>query len=123
MRAKDLSATELMIGDWVINHYYQDKEYPFQFGVGDMAKGGYNHVEPIPLTVEILEENGFFIDHIDCGGQYEMYDGRAKCENIQQIGDHWGTSYSDIDFKYVHEFQHYLRLTHNDLANNFKVNK
>lgn len=76
---------------------------------------------PIPLTSDLLELNDFWIDHIDQLGQYEMYDGTAKCENIQQVGDHWETSYSGISFKYVHEFQHYLRLTNNDLADEFRI--
>lgn len=79
------------------------------------------NINPIPLTRELLEDCGFVIDHIDELGQYELLDGYAKCENLQQIGDHWETSFSGIEFKYIHQFQHYLRLTNNDLADKIEL--
>lgn len=79
---------------------------------------GYEHIKPIPLTAEILEENGF----VKCIG------GRSK-KSLQLIGDGlyvswWNdrivirykrvlghpSAYLNCDCRYVHELQHALRL-------------
>lgn len=64
-----MKANELMIGDWVV--YNGDVEYtdPIKIEGMDIATDmlitsdredvGFEGVEPIPLTIEILEQNGF----------------------------------------------------------------
>jgi len=64
-----LDSKSLMIGDWVV--YKGDAEYtnPIKIEGMDIATNtlitsdredvGFNGVEPIPITIEILEKNGF----------------------------------------------------------------
>jgi len=59
-----MKAEELMIGDWVYNTHNQQNERVQEIGSGlvmldynDLYE--YDEIEPIPLTLEILEKNGF----------------------------------------------------------------
>ena len=61
---KELTAKDLMIGDWVYNTHNQQNERVREIGrqrvmldYNDMYE--YDYIEPIPLTTEILEKNGF----------------------------------------------------------------
>ena len=86
-----------------------------------------NEIEPIPLTREILEKNGF------TGGEYKSYTGDVwylKEEGFRKIGltmsrkestlwgekikplspDSIGHNFAVPNIKYVHELQHALRL-------------
>lgn len=124
-----MDAKELMIGDWVVRESH--KKTPQQvIGIGDKGvtlklEGGWcgeaiDLTEPIPLTPEILEKNGF-------------------TPNIYQINDVYGTRFNLDEYycliffnskngasltkyytnkscfyittiNYVHELQHALRL-------------
>ena len=63
-----MKASELMIGDWVLDKTVSDKPVQveqineqnvhYQRGNGYMS-AGVELLEPIPLTAEILEQNGF----------------------------------------------------------------
>lgn len=56
-----MKSNELMIGDW----YYWEAEgkmYPYQVTAEDFIKGDIPNFQPIPLTEEILEKNGFLVD-------------------------------------------------------------
>ncbi len=73
--------------------------------------------EPIPLTPEILEKNGWWFDTEDKWLHYEVnfiiekWNGRFQCYDINQI---------KLDS--AHKLQHALRLCGLDeLADNFKV--
>ena len=62
-----MKANELMIGDWVYNTNNRQNERVQEITSGlvmldynDMYD--YNEIEPIPLTPEILEKNGFIKD-------------------------------------------------------------
>lgn len=127
-----MNAKELMIGDLVV--YTGDVEYndPIIIEGMDIATDscitsdrddvGFEGVQPIPLTSEILENNGFPFNEVETNssiqsvykhytkfydfplgkGFYIEYD---TVDNIFYITDHcW------IRFKYVHEFQHVLKL-------------
>lgn len=53
-----MKAKELMIGDWV---WDKENDCPCQINIKDFRNNGNNILffEPIPLTAEILEKNGF----------------------------------------------------------------
>lgn len=59
-----MKATDLMISDWVYNTHNRQNEQVAEIGSGlvmlaynDLYE--YDEIEPIPLTQEILEKNGF----------------------------------------------------------------
>ena len=59
-----MKATELMIGAWVMNTYNRKpeqvreiRERMVMLDYNDLYD--YDEIEPIPLTAEILEQNGF----------------------------------------------------------------
>lgn len=114
-----MKANELMIGDWVDfgsfmrqviqPDYYQDVN-------GDCVLDG---TQPIPLTAEILEKNGFERRKLDGGAEvfvladdyyditiYEWSDSiwvfRYECTEMN-------TPYEQRTFSYVHNLQHALR--------------
>lgn len=78
MKAKGLTANELMIGDWVYGLYPNKEKYPSPFRISAVeiyptnksprivTYGGYGFQEeylaPILITPEILEKNGFKIE-------------------------------------------------------------
>ena len=114
-----MKAEELMIGDWVICNHYQDKPFYHQFGLGDFMKGDYVFCEPIPLTPEVLEKNGFVFHHSDCAYFATVEKQMASdgietsyisvfSRNILEIK----TSVSELKMQceYVHQLQHALRL-------------
>lgn len=114
-----MKANELMIGDWVLltdgparvisiaqgGIYFEDR-----FGEGICS---FDKINPIPLTAEILEENGwewnkyellFIADEHDMPTLRWGYD--EECENLW-----WFKHLGPIArVKYVHELQHALRL-------------
>lgn len=114
-----LTEKELMIGDWVMynpnvfidDEYESTKEwFPTQISSGediDLAiEGCY---DSIPLTPKILEKNGF-TKELENGSHYRftLIDEHIKISILyarsvfQWLGP--------LDFKYVHELQHALRL-------------
>ncbi len=105
-----MNAEELMVGDWVVCNYYADKPFYKEFGIGDFLKGGYNFVDPIPLTSEILKKNGFVEEHekpiVDKIGAAIIYGKYKRLDEDNCI------NYGECLFpiKYVHELQHALRL-------------
>ena len=136
---------ELMVGDWVMNNgnpikvenihgnfinyspdipYVQEEDYLNE-----------NEIEPIPLTPEILEKNGFvyesdgltWYDGIHNKEQVYIYCPIRKNGNVRKIEIlvnkyHFFTELNTE--YYVHELQHALRLRLcglNDLADNFKI--
>lgn len=88
---------------------------------------GWNikHIEPIPLTKEMLEANGF-----QYGSHEYTYwpdeDGEEAPFHILQssrYGLRINVPYRVVTLQYVHQLQHVLRLCGlNGLADNFKVN-
>lgn len=113
-----MKATEIQVGDRL---QYRGRMNAFDFRVEQVTKRkvGYHaepcehrmhylrlhEVEPIPLTAEILERNGF----------ENNYDGdlgyAQSCGDI--IGIHIvgkGGIMDEMYFKYVHQLQHALRL-------------
>jgi len=125
-----MKATELMIGDWVYNTHNRQPEqvceimeHMVMLAYNDLY--GYDEIEPIPLTSEILEQNGFVTKdkpdgwpgyrsytylegstgltlslHHDTG----KYKWSGKCEISLNAMPYW------IRFKYLHELQNILKI-------------
>ena len=108
-----------MIGDWVMynpnvfidDEYETTKEwFPTQISSGediDLAiEGCY---DSIPLTTEFLEKNGFVESHVNgCFSLYTLiYDGISFSLKYVRSVFQW---LGPLDFKYVHELQHALKL-------------
>lgn len=110
-----MKANELMVGDWVYRPdcYDQVKETRQNGIIGlDSLRGliGFSEIEPIPLTTEILEKNGFE----DWDG-WSIYSPEntgieiAWLGTILKIGGECGNLELPA-IEYVHQLQHALRL-------------
>ena len=128
-----MKANELMIGDWVLDKAVSDKPVQieqineqnvhYKRGNGYMS-AGVELLEPVPLTAEILEQNGFVTkDKPDNWTGYRSYkysEGSTgivfrlyhdtgkykwsgKCEISLNALPYW------IRFEYLHELQHILK--------------
>lgn len=126
-----MKAKELQIGDWVIcnpNVFIEDeyepmhKCYSMQINSGeDIDTACEDCYEPIPLTAEILEKNGFIYRDLP----FELYweydglfiEGGACGHYVINLGHNRG-----MDVSNVHELQHALRLCGlKEIADNFKI--
>ena len=120
---------ELMVGDWCcdqhgfpmrVTNVGDDYAYAtFEGNEGDPWEfdDKDDQPQPIVLTPEILEKNGWWYNvedmwlHEEVGFFIEKFNGRFQCYDINQI---------KLDS--VHELQQALRLCKlNELADNFKV--
>ena len=144
-----MKAQELMIGDWVKikGHLDYDKvqeiardenmQWYISFACSATLFRAYEF-EPIPLTPEILEKNGWIqCKYETCKSLYEYKglhlrhtmikrsNGRwvANVDGIvEKFPDEYTHSFLRINVFYVHELQHALRLCGLDeLADNFKI--
>ena len=127
---------ELMLGDWVFNTHNRKPEQVQEIGSGLVMLDNndlyeYDEIEPIPLTAEILEANGF---RAHTEANYIMYvwavEGRRN-ETIIAISIYkkpvngvriltkiqtdcrYDCGINEIhccEIEYVHELQHALRL-------------
>ena len=142
-----MKVTDLMIGDLILinntPHKIQaidsiDAEIQADdelYYVGEDRHHSENKIEPIPLTTEILEKNGFEMFKYDGWVHYYRIFGNSAIpfvlhsmiggEMLSQEVDIFSTSTNTncgIDVNYVHELQHALRLCRlNKLADNFKL--
>ena len=118
-----LKISDLSVGDWVEIDHEVFGWQPAQINVcGDLGIGAYfkdidpeeeydctlSQARPIPITAEILEKNGF--ENI-CG----MWFNSDTLMEFEQCRDGWFRTincgeYSVYSIKYVHQFQHALRL-------------
>ena len=124
-----MKAQELMIGDWVKikGHLDYDKvreiardenmQWYISFACSATLFRAYE-CEPIPLTTEILENNGW------------KHSNNLMIVGIDDIDFYWSeefgvlykNQYNMCNCKYVHHLQHALRLCGLDeLADNFKI--
>ena len=118
----EVKISELSVGDWVrvddfdkvlIKRVSAIDGTRNQIGIIKNNRGGIywycdDEIEPIPLTPEILEKNGF---EENCG---RWYNSEALME-FEQYKDGWCRTlncgeYSVYFIKYVHQLQHALRL-------------
>ena len=140
MDAVKIKCRDLMVGDWVANRHGYSAQITY-VGI-EYATLECNEVspcrlddkyylpKPILLTPEILEKNGiknrndeYIISGWDDAGQWYI-----TLEDFKSQFDFWFIKSSNRDLnvrgqiRYVHEFQHVLRLVGlTELANNFKV--
>ena len=141
-----MKANELMIGDWV-GRVFDDKRIDYrqvdwirtgEIGMRYQKVWAIGCIEPIPLTTEILEKNGFYDRNTqwcyESLGSYVCFDiaisliyrdievskvcgAGTDCEEVE-----YGSSIVFGNDIYVHEMQNALRLCGlNELADNFKV--
>jgi len=120
---------ELMIGDWVFNTHHEKNVQitPYDFFTHGHYPDGTQYItvshsivsgqdfEPIPITSEILEKNGFFEVVDNC--KYATYHLKNIKTNIVMFPTPELTIFTDkkilihgLPIHYVHELQHALRL-------------
>ena len=141
-----MKATELMIGDWV-GRVFDDKRIDYrqvdwirtgEIGMRYQKVWAIGCIEPIPLTTEILEKNGFYDRNTQWYykrfGSYVCFDIAIslvyKVIEVSKVCDA-GTDCEEVEYGSsivfgndicVHTLQHVLRLCGLDeLADNFKV--
>lgn len=124
-----MEARDLMFGDWVLLRHTHTKEKTaeYVYGIGrdvilyrneaGVQCVDMNLIEPMPLTEEMLINNGFE----DLGKYLRLQD------DILMIHRNGGKLWAiigtwAIDIQYVHKLQHLLRFCGlNELADNFKI--
>ena len=140
MDAVKIRCRDLMVGDWITdNHGFRlqiicvGDDYAYATFEGNEADPWEfddkdDQPQPIPLSAEILEKNGFVFD---CGF-WTIANPRYNCVTTvtyYSIGDdvadaflgHWAFD-ENYAIDYVHELQRALKCCGlNELANNFKV--
>jgi len=114
-----------MIGDWVYRLYcYDEVKETRQNGIIglDNLRGliRFSEIEPIPLTPEILEKNGWVYNNEDekffpqtwVGGGLMLHGADDCGYRIVVTSDYDDEDTNDTPFiiRYVHELQHALRL-------------
>ena len=126
----DMKELKLMKGDWVMynpNVFIEDEYEPAKSWYAttiangddiDLAEEGC--FEPIPLTEEFFEKNGFKkVAGDDCFMLLESEDKLIQITNWANSGDgYWSVHVDNEDYdtigdckvKYVHQFQQLLRL-------------
>ena len=113
-----MKANELMVGDWVELYgtptRWEIEDYAKWYK--EMERTDVHTFEPIPLTAEILEKNGwkwntfhtmieFIVGTIHIGwGFYK------DCISVSDHSDEGHCQISSLRCVYVHELQHALRL-------------
>ena len=122
MKANELKATDLMVGDWVMSFGAPYKVVGIRTDMfephirTDMSDTWYeegieNLLEPITLTPEILEKNGLANDPYGCHFKEDEY---MELEiSAEEEGIYWTINYNEyaiLKLKYVHQLQHALRI-------------
>ena len=132
METVKIRCKDLMVGDYIANRngspmqivavdednayaWTGNEERPWIFGDNE----GYEP-QPIILTPEILEKNGWKDD----GLWYEYQDGTNTIQSClpDMRGIINGIEIKEFQCKYVHQYQHLLRLCGlEEIADNFKI--
>lgn len=141
-----MKAKELMLGDWIVVHDHGWNSDGTEWNadvsakITDIGDGGicaenggdewlnmeYGRIDPVPLTREILEKNGFYyckrtggcylyttISYGNWDAEVVLFDVNSEYRNNQlHIGspDDSDTFLHLMECNYVHELQHALRL-------------
>ena len=114
-----MKANDLMIGDWVQRSFNMGNKVPckvvgisteitVQFETGARLYEALKEVEPIPLTAEILEKNGFDVMVFDNGDIIFAYGSLCIIEHKGLLTFKISDCRKRIN--YVHELQHALKL-------------
>jgi hypothetical protein len=122
MKANELKVTDLMVGDWVMSFGAPHKVVGIRTDMfephikTDMSDTWYeegieNLLEPIPLTPEILEKNGFYRSEIPTRDEIGHYYHRKTAPSSIFVSMSFddGRDFGN-EIKYVHELQHVLKL-------------
>lgn len=121
MKANDLTIKDLMIGDWVYNTHNRQNERVQEIGSGlvmldynDLYE--YDEIEPVPITPEILEKNGFekieakyyryFLEEKDYYESVSVYFDEEANVQVRVLD---GSEFKGR-IKYIHELQQAMRL-------------
>ena len=116
-----MKPTDLMIKDWVMVKVLS--QIPDTYVLHTWTANDYSRnlqVKPIPLTTEILEKNGW--EYTTYCHEYRDDKNTIQCRLPYMVGRINGIEIGRFKCKYVHQYQHLLRLCGlNELANNFKV--
>lgn len=144
-----MKAVDLMIGDWIkikghldynkVQEIARDEsmQWYISFACSATLFRAYEF-EPVPLTPEILEKNGWIqCKYETCKSLYEYKGLHLRHTMIKRSNGRWVAnvdgivekfpnkythSFLRINVFYVHELQHALRLCGlNELADNFKL--
>ena len=116
-----MKANELMVGDWVklktddgtfIKVHISALSFEYIWGIIDDDEAndaiGYDYLEPIPLTAEILEKNLSTTSQIQyC---WDDFLSNSFGEDFYEIRYHGDVTELIISIRYVHELQHVLKL-------------
>ncbi len=124
-----MKANELMIGDWVqnplgwkaqvqsiryVNTIKDEWEWLVKIGINNETFQDYlslNEIEPIPLTPEILEKNGFSNNYGEDDLSYAI-DAVGDVIGVHIVAGSW--ILDEVYTDYVHQLQHALRLCGSD---------
>ena len=128
MKANELKVTELMIGDWVICYHPTRLKCFEKVSVGllhTMQEQEYGHikedsplfriVEPIPITKELLEKNGFHLHNDMYANDFMvLHDDKKfiKTKNVWSVGVYVDKCHrmATCELTYLHELQQLLTL-------------
>ena len=103
-----MEASELMIGDWVNYRGIYNRISPADFD--EHHKEWINEIEPIPLTPEILEKNGFTRSNAFVEWKYEEDDVYILWKPFPWIKIQSEECSVMFPCEFVHELQHALKL-------------
>ena len=126
-----IECKSLMLGDWVTGKKWREKPFKItrindsgKYYYGITAEGSQvgpfliEEIEPIPLTAEILEENGFEKICLKSGRVvYSLADDYYDLEAEEITDSIWRIEYFNVEasfpscrelVSFVHEIQHFL---------------
>ena len=115
-----MKAKELMIGDWIHNNFTDDDFQVWPSFLSQATDYGRNldrtlddiSCEPIPLTDTILNKNGFQYYHKNFASLSHTHPFRLEMVEWPDENGRGGlwTVGGIINVRYVHEFQHALKV-------------
>ena len=116
-----MKASELMVGDWVFTRGQIEQVTSIYDGYicTEHYEDSYDYYfEPIPITPEILEKNGFVQNprsksrrsHQICTDSVYISWWRGRLNILFKPFIGHSTNHVNVDGKYVHELQHALRI-------------
>ena len=127
-----MKCKELMVGDWCrsghglpmqITNVGDDYAYAtFEGNEGDPWEfdDKVEQPQPISITTEILEKNGW--EQTEYCHEYQYGKNTIQCRLPYMVGRINGIDIENFKCEYVHQYQHLLRLCGlNELANNLKI--
>ena len=113
-----MTVEDLMIGNWVkVSKGNWSENRQINLITMEMIAECIYLAEPIPITTDILEKNGFRRYSGDAGdrlAEYIIYDDVIWWKGNIYIYNENKILYDDIDVHYVHQLQQFLKLVQED---------